>query len=582
MKNSVKLYNFNDEYIGIKISGQGFYDILEIIKSMPVRNYIGSKNVWSIPFGDLAILITKFRKLKIKVEVSDSIKEKYFQFKDWKENQLFIKKNIFNKKLISTIKNQMDIDERLYPFQILGSYFLYSGGDALLCDMVGLGKTVQSLTAVESHRKDKTINFCIIICPSTLKKNWENEINIWTDKTYFSIGGTKSKRKKQYKQAYKYDYMIINYDLLVWDMELIDEFIIQKSYEYALIMDEIQYIKNYSAKRSKMTKNISAFAKYSIGLSATVIENSLLDLWSIFQGINETVFGGKGLFFHFREKYLDLDWFGNPIGYKNEKIIKSRMSPYLIRRMKEQVLDELPDKIENNYWVELSPEQRKFYDNVEKQIVDDISDMEKKEKIKYADILPMIIYLRQCVLSSKLVGHEKNISTKTDQLIKFLESLDENSKIVVFVHFVKMVEILKNELDKKNYKNICVSGDTNSKLFCPVSERIETVNRFNNDDSIKVLVTSDILIEGVNITSANYVVNFDILFNPAKMEQRIGRIDRIGNKHKVINIINIIALNTIEENIFEKVWKKRKMSLDILDDNKFENRLTIKNIKELL
>ena len=246
------------------------------------------------------------------------------------------------------------------------------------------------------------------------------------------------------------------------------------------------------------------------------------------------------------------------------------------------VLDELPDKIENNYWVELSPEQRKFYDNVEKQIVDDISDMEKKEKIKYADILPMIIYLRQCVLSSKLVGHEKNISTKTDQLIKFLESLDENSKIVVFVHFVKMVEILKNELDKKNYKNICVSGDTNSKLLCPVSERIETVNRFNNDDSIKVLVTSDILIEGVNITSANYVVNFDILFNPAKMEQRIGRIDRIGNKHKVINIINIIALNTIEENIFEKVWKKRKMSLDILDDNKFENRLTIKNIKELL
>ena len=104
----------------------------------------------------------------------------------------------------------------------------------------------------------------------------------------------------------------------------------------------------------------------------------------------------------------------------------------------------------------------------------------------------------------------------------------------------------------------------------------------SSDLNIKVLVSSDILAEGVNITSANYIVNFDILFNPAKMEQRIGRIDRIGNKHKVINIVNIIANDIIEQSVFEKVWLKRKMSLNILDDNKFENRLTIKDIKNLL
>lgn len=580
----VSLENYDDIAIKVKIYGDNFHKILELVKSMPVRNYYKHPDkIWTIPYGDLAILVTKLKKINITdIKVEKIVKERFFQFKKWKADQLDIKTIDDETGLIKEIKKEMVIDERMYPFQIIGAYFLYKAEDALLCDMVGLGKSVQALSAVESHMRDKSINFCIIICPSTLKKNWMDEVETWTGKQSVIITGSRPKRKKIYKQAYKFDYLIINYDLLHHDIDLIDEFILQKGYVYSLILDEIQYVKNNKAKRSKHSKNISAFAKYSLGLSATAIENSLMDLWSVFQAVNEDVFGGDGLYYHFKDKYLLLDWFGNPTGYKNEKIIKFRMAPYLIRRMKDQVLDELPDKIENNYWVQLSPIQKKFYNEVANQVVTNITDMEKAEKIKYAEILPMITYLRQCVLSSNLVGHEENISTKTDVLIDFIESLDDKSKIVIFCHFIGMIENLKKTLDSHGYKNIAIHGNSKSELYCPVDKRIEVIKKFNQDDSIKVLVTSDILTEGVNITSANYIVNFDILFNPAKMEQRIGRIDRIGNKHKVINIVNIIAENTIEQEVFEKVWMKRNMSLDILDNNQVENRLTIRDIKSLL
>jgi len=573
----------------VNINGSVFSHTLSEVKKMPVRHFDKIKKVYTVPIRDLALLIKNIKNNKYifnsNIKAHPSVKQHFFNYLTWKREQINIKNNLSNLRdgyIISNLREKMNSNPTLYPFQVVGAYFLYKAKDSMLCDMVGLGKSVQSLTAVEKHMSDKSINFCIIICPSTLKRNWEQEISKWTTKTCVVIDGDKNKRKKLYKQAYKYDYLIINYDLLNWDIDMIDEHILQKGYVYALIMDEIQYIKNHQTKRSKHTKMISRFAKYSIGMSATAIENSMMDLWSIFQAIDFNIFGGDGLYWHFKEKFIETDWFGNAVGYKDEQTIKERMAPYLIRRMKEDVLDELPDKIENNYWVELSHIQRKFYDEISNQVVTQISDMEKAEKIKYAEILPMITYLRQCCLSAKLVGHPENISTKTDQLIDFLASLDDKSKIVVFTHFIGMVELLKETLDKYKYKNICIHGNQNSPLFCGVNDRVKVINQFNADESCKILVTSDILTEGVNITSANYVVNFDMLFNPAKMEQRVGRIDRLGTKHKVINIVNIIAERTIEEQVFETVWEKRKMSTNILDNNRMENRLTIKDIRNLI
>ena len=580
MSTIVKLvpYDGDKQFCEIIINGGKFYDVLAIIKDLPVRDYVKEIRCWIIPHKDIMILIKQLKAINVEVKINAVVKNKYLEYLNWKSEQILIKTSKYD---YTKYENEVNSDKRLYPFQVLGSFFLYKSGDGLLCDMVGLGKSVQSLTAVGKHFSDKSINFCIIICPSTLKKNWEQEIKKWSNKTSFVVTGDKNNRRKQYKAAYKYDYMIINYEMLNFDMQLIHDYILSKGYEYALIVDEIQYIKNHLAKRSENTKTISYFAKYSIGMSATAIENSLMDLWSVFQAIDVTVFGSKKLFWHFKDKFIKVDWFGNPIGYKDEETIKKRMSPYLIRRLKEDVLNDLPDRIENNFWVELSPIQRKFYDEVSSQVTTSITDMEKAEKIKYAEILPMITYLRQCVLSAKLVGHSENISTKTTQLLEFLESVDDKSKIVCFTHFVGMVELLKETLDTYKIKNMCIHGKTGSPLFCPVNNRVATIDIFNNDPSCKILVCSDILTEGVNITSANYLLNFDLLFNPAKMEQRVGRIDRIGQKHESINIINFIASDTIDDDIYEKVISKQKISTDIMDNKRIESRISFNDIKSM-
>lgn len=577
----------NSQHFTVQIPNKDFNEILRLIKEMPVRYYSPDDHLWQLPCRDLVSIRNKIQAYAPNIKyISDfDVIKNYKDYYIWTKEQLQLKKNLSKLNdgfLIDRLRQEMDADERMYPFQVIGSYFLYKAGNALLCDMVGLGKTVQSLTVIEKRFQNKEINFCIIICPSTLKKNWEQEIKKWTNSTSFVVTGNRAARKKQYKKAYKYDYMIINYDLLNYDMHVIDELILKKGYEYGLLVDEIQYTKNHIAKRSQHTAVISEFAKYRIGMSATAIENSLTDLYSIFLVVDTDVFGNKKLFYHFKEKFIKVDWFGNAIGYKDEATIKKRMAPYIIRRMKEDVLDQLPDKIENNYWVDLSPIQRKFYDEIKNNIVHSIKDMEKAAKIEFASILPMITYLRQAVLSAKLVGHSENISTKTDQLFDFLNSIDGDNKIVLFCHFVGMIELLKESLDKHKIKNTSISGARNSKLYCPINKRVDVVNEFNNNKDIKILVTSDILTEGVNITSANYLINFDLLFNPAKMEQRVGRIDRIGNKHKVINIINIIANDTIEQDVFETILSKKELSEDILDNKRKENRLTIKDIKNLL
>lgn len=582
---NINKYNSNKFAIDIK-SDARFYEALSVIKKFTVRNFDQKTKQWTAPIFDLKDVTSVMKKkygFRLNFPHFNSLKKSYNRKIKWANNQIRIKKLGEDLPEFDLVVKSMDtLNHKLYPFQSVGAYFCYLGQYSLICDMVGLGKTIQSLAVSEKRFDEGEINFTMIICPSTLKRNWEDEILEFTNRSVVVIDGNKSKRKKIYKQSYKYDYLIVNYDVLNNDYEMIQDFILNRSYRMQVVIDEIQYIKNRTAKRSKATKLISGNAVCRIGLSATIIENNVLDLFSSLQAIDINVFGDNSHYFHFMRNFCEVNWFGKVIGYKKPDELKRRMSPYFIRRFKEDVLDELPDKVENNYWVKLSSVQRKFYDDMSKKIVNEIEDMEKAQKIASADILPMIIYLRQCVLSAKLVGHKENISTKTEQLIDFLHSIDKKSKVVIFTYFVDMVEMLKDSLDKQGFKNIAMHGRGKMRSNVPLKDRIKVIKQWDNDNSYKALITSDILREGVNILSANYLINFDMLFNPAKMEQRIGRIDRIGNKHKVINVINFIAEDTIEVDMFEILHSKRTMSTDIIDSGKTEKRMTIRDVKNLL
>jgi len=357
---------------------------------------------------------------------------------------------------------------------------------------------------------------------------------------------------------------------------LIKEFIIDSHFMFHLILDEIQYIKNNKAKRSKYTKKLAESARRVTGLTATPYENTPTDLWSIFHPIDTTVYGGQRTFSRFEERYIAQDYWGTATGARNLTELRKRKSPSFIRRLKEEVLDELPDKIESDYWVELSREQRQIYNDIKNKIVTEIQDQEKAEKIKMAEVLPMMIYLRMAVQSASLLTHKRGESTKLNQLVDLITDTGD-IKLVVFCFFTGMIDMIGDTLTGLGVGNIAIHGK-NTKP----DERVAKVNKFNNDKDIKVLATSDILREGVNATSANYLVNFDILFNPAKMEQRVGRIDRMGNENATINIINFIGVDTVEEEVYAIYSGKKKISTEVIDDGKIENRLTMKSIKSLL
>ena len=546
---------------------------LSLIKDMPIRYWSVKDKSWFIPIFDLGLLSRKTKKTPYKLQITDELKEKYQQYIANIKDILKIKK-ISNE---TFIKDMDVLAINLYPFQTVGAYYLYKAQNAILGDSVGLGKTIMALAVVERWFNEVRINSTLVLCPSTLKRNWENEIKRFTERSTIVISGDKPKRKQQYKQAYKYDFIVISYDTLFRDYEdLIKPFILDKNFYFTLIMDELQSLKNSSAKRTKFSKLIAKNAKYRLGLSATPIENGIMDLYNVYQVIDNKIFGDGRLYEHFKNRYCILDYWGGIKDIKNRNIIIKRMKHVFIKRFKEDVSMQLPKGIENNYWIQLSDAQRSIYNDIKKKIIDEINDEKKAKKVRQANALAMIMYLRQVCLSAKLLGVADNISTKTDFLLDFIKSLDNRSKIVIFVHFKMMLQLLKNSLIDAGYNILTITASDK------IDDRFNILDKFNNNKNTKILLTGDVLTEGVNIPSANYSVNFDMLFNPAKMEQRNGRIDRLDNKHKTLNIINFIAENTIEERMFEILENKRKLYKSIIDQNKVEGRLTLNNIGKLL
>jgi SNF2 family DNA or RNA helicase len=553
---------------------------------MPVREYYRERQRWTIPTTDIPILRKRAQIHHIPLDISQPVIYSYNKHMEWRREQA----NILNGD-VEVDPGNYPITGTLFPFQLIGAEVVYNAcisvGGAYICDPVGLGKTVQSISVVERMMAERIVNFGFIICKSTLKRNWLAEFQQFTPgRSITIIEGDKPKRKKLYKQAYKHDYLVIGYEILMRDIDLIDDNILKRGFNFTQIVDEAQYIKTPEAQRTIATKAIAEHAHSKIGLSATPLETRLTDLFSGFQLIHDMVLGVNQS--NFIQHYCTIDdYTGQIIGYQNTRELRSRLKPYLVRRFKEDVMDQLPQRIENNLWVDMLPEQAQLYKDMKRNIADAIEDMEKKQKIQMASILPMITYLRQVCLSTKIVGHPENISAKTGELMEMLETIDQRSKVVVFCHYTGMIELLHETLNSAGIKHTAMHGGGGTvgktALAVPVEKRIDTINAWQADPHSRVLLTSDILSEGVNIPSASYIINFDILFNPAKMEQRVGRLDRLSQKHSHINIINILTNGTLEEDLmYQRLKERRNMTTEIMDGGRVESRMSFNDIRSII
>ena len=422
----------------------------------------------------------------------------------------------------------------------------YLGFGGILGDEMGLGKTIQTITLLLSKPDSKTL----IIAPTSLIYNWKNEFSKFAPSMKIAIcNGVKEQREELIKKYIDYDVIITTYNLLRRDLNLYS-----MEFDYC-ILDEAQNIKNPSSLSAKSVKEIKS--KIRFALTGTPIENSLMELWSIFDFIMPGYLYSEKKFVTRYHRRLEE---GPEILEELNRLVK----PFILRRYKKNVIKELPDKIEKRLLVPLSDEQKVVYETYATYAKDliqkKVEDFEfSKSKI---EILSYITKLRQiCLDPSVTMDNYNGTSGKIDALIELLEqSVEEGHKILVFSQFTSVLKNIGSILKEKHFLFSYLDGSVSS------LNRMKMVDEFNSGENTVFLVSLKAGGTGLNLTSADIVIHFDPWWNPAVEDQATDRAHRIGQKH-VVEVIKLIASGTIEEKILELQDSKRELINQILGDD---------------
>lgn len=479
--------------------------------------------------------------------------------------------------LIDKIKNpsiqNIDIPDKfkniLRDYQMTGYKWLYtlaqSGFAGILADDMGLGKTIQAIALMYNTMGSST---SIVVVPSSLVYNWENEIKKFApEMKVLVVSGNKTLRADMINEISGSDVVITSYPLMRRDIDLYEGI----TFEYC-ILDEAQHIKNAESINAHSVKRINA--KHRFALTGTPMENSLIELWSIFDFLMPGYLFSKSRFSDKFEKQI----------LKNEDNsalieLKRMISPFILRRKKKDVLKELPDKIETKLVCELQEEQKKLYmayisrarEEIEQKIENEGFD---KSRIQ---ILSMITRLRQiCCHPAVFVEGYKDGSGKMDLLEELLDELIEGEhRILLFSQFTSLLEIIKSRLDEKNIKYLYLDGTI------PSYKRMNLVDNFNEGEGSVFLISLKAGGTGLNLTSADCVIHFDPWWNPAVEDQASDRAHRIGQEN-VVEVFKLITKDTIEEKIFELQNKKRELINSVIQEGEtFINKLTQDEIMDL-
>lgn len=465
----------------------------------------------------------------------------------------------------------------LRDYQVTGVKWLYTlaktGFGGILADEMGLGKTIQVIYYIKQMLKDNENNKFLIVVPTSLAYNWDHEFDSFGSNIKRKICvGNKDKRTKILRNLNDTNVIITTYGLLREDEELYNNLNFN-----TMVIDEAQNIKNNMAGITKVVKKVNAETKFA--LTGTPLENSILELWSIFDFIMP---GYLASLTKFQSKYKIKDF-----DEDSEILIKGlskQINPFILRRKKQDVVKELPDKLINDIYIELKDEQKKLYvaelERV-KEEMEKIIETEGMNKARFL-ILQLLTKLRQiCIDPSIVYDNYKDGSNKLEQLESIVnEYIKNNHKILIFSSFKTALNIVKEKLNKAKIKTYMIDGSVQAK------DRIEMVDNFNNNDDVKVFL---IMLKsggtGLNLATADVVIHLDLWWNPQAENQATDRAHRIGQKNTV-EVIHLITKGTIEEKILELQNKKRILSDKLIDgeirDKNILSELTKEDIKNLL
>lgn len=558
-----------------------FYAILNLIKRHAAKKV---RNAYKVSVENIYDLLEDLASLsKETVHVDFGIFKYFFANKKWQ------KRIIKLRNALDGIDSGVELIDgnALLPFQHVAVEFVKLVKNCIIADKVGLGKTVEGFGAMQALYDDGEIEKAFIVVPSSLKRKWQKDIKKLLGVHATILEGTKGNRPKIYKEWMDGDnlFIIVSYDTLRRDWSYIKNFIPKL---FGIVLDEVQRIKNKESQRSQAMREISLheYCNSKIGLSATYIETGLQDMFGAMYVIDDRVFGEN--YMSFCDRYLEISYMGKIEGASKAgvKMARQKMQLCSIRRRKPQVSDQLkahlPKVNENTLWLELSKVEKTLYNEILGGVTDKIHNMEKKGQVGNAIAITQMQLLQQAVLSTEMFDYHIKKSTKIEALVDMLPEIIEENKVLIFCHFTKFIDCLQDALNEVGIKSYAMHGKRKEGLD---KNRQDTVDAFSESKDTRVLIASDILAEGIDCPAASYVINTDLLWNPAKMTQRAGRIDRLNQTAENLYVINLLTQGSIEEMMLDVVYQRYELALAVQDDGVEETRikkLKFSDIKKML
>ncbi|MBC2712398.1 MAG: SWIM zinc finger family protein [Desulfosarcina sp.] len=445
------------------------------------------------------------------------------------------------------------VKARLYPYQVEGVAFLAGTGRALLADDMGLGKTLQAISAAAWLREYEGVRKTLIICPASLKQQWAREIAKFTDHDAQVIQGPPPQRGVQYRR--ECGFFILNYELLLRDRSLINEIVRPD----LIILDEAQRIKNWRTKIASAVKLIPS--RYAFVLTGTPLENRLEDLYSLMQVVEAKILGPL---WRYMIDFHVTDQRGKVLGYRNLSVLRRRLAPVMLRRDRRVVSDQLPGRIVTRLDVEMTAKQVELHDTA-MSAAGRLATIAKRRPLTPTEQNRLMAALQQARMAcdaAGLVDKESEGSPKIDELSDILEEVCQQSglKVVVFSQWEKMTRMVETRLRRMGIGFVRLHGGV------PTAKRGPLMDSFREDDSIQVFLSTDAGGVGLNLQSGSVVVNLDVPWNPAVLEQRNARVHRLGQT-RTVQVITMVAADSYEEHVLSLVQGKQDLFDNVIAED---------------
>lgn len=448
---------------------------------------------------------------------------------------------------------------KLYPYQKEGIRFAFESGRSIIADEIGLGKTIQAIGTAELLRREGLAEQIMIVCPTSLKYQWQREIERFVSATgqqsahplTLVIEGNPLKRKEQY--ASDIPYKIVSYNCMSNDVKTWGSLRTE-----VLIMDEVQRLKNWNTQISMSARKIKS--DYAVILSGTPLENKLEELYSVMEFADNYCLAP---YWKFKDDCIVVDGGGKTIGYKNLNKVGETVRQRLIRRAKKQVALQMPKRQDQNLFVPMTSEQMSLHDEYKEAVAKLVHKWRSMHFLSEKDrkrLLQFLSMMRMVCDSTYILDQKTRYDTKVKETMSILQSVFDNGdeKVVIFSQWERMTRLIAYELDKMGVDYEYLHGGV------PSAKRRDLISNFTDDPDCRVFLSTDAGSTGLNLQAGSIMINLDLPWNPAVLEQRIARIYRLGQERNV-QVINLVARGTIEEQMLDKLRFKSAMFEGVLD-----------------